>query len=405
MFKFSFVNVILMCFTFYEINIIPHYIYLSIKYMSILYLFVVYFKTIKINKHVFFLCLLYSGIVFFTSFFNHMEISSVIASLFYGIQIIDIFLISAFFVGKYGLTKFVNILLFYFLFILLFTDLLMLLIHYDFNNPSENYLIGNKFVVSYVHCFASSLLILKHNCENKKTFFKDKNKLVLNKSNILEYVFIIVSIFISLKVTCSTGVIINLFLLVLSVLPMYLKVRISDRKFIIIGFIIINFLLFGTYSILNTAFFENFIYKILGKSVTWTGRLKIWDEVFTLINNKPLFGYGYYNNVIGQLLGFGNAQNGVLKILIDSGFFGLLAYSLICLQSFKCTFNLKIKEIIFPLFSFFYAMMLASSVEINLTHMIVFLSMGIMNSVNINAKKIERMYSNENCNNINAESI
>lgn len=405
MFKISFINVILMCLTFYEINIIPHYIYLFLKYISILYLFVFYIKTIKINITVFFLCLLYGLVVFLTSLFNHMQISSVIASLFYGIQIIDVFLVSAFFVGKYGLSKYVSILLLYFLFILFCTDVLMFVVDYKFNDPDESYLIGNKFIVSYVHCFASTLMILKHSCENKKTFFKEKKIVVLNRGTILEYVLIIISILISLKVTCSTGIIINTFLLILSILPEYLKVRISDRKLIIIGFMIINFLLFGTYSILNTTFFENFIYKILGKSTTWTGRIRIWDEVFMLIRNKLFFGYGYNNNVIGQLLGFGNAQNGILKLLIDSGLFGLLTYSFICLKSFRCKFNLKIKEIIFPMFSFFYAMMLASSVEINLTHMIVFLSMAIMNSVNINVKKIERMYSDENCNNINAESI
>ena len=37
-------------------------------------------------------------------------------------------------------------------------------------------------------------------------------------------------------------------------------------------------------------------------------------------------GYGYFSNIIEKILGFGNAQNGVLKIIIDSGIIGLIGY-------------------------------------------------------------------------------
>lgn len=93
--------------------------------------------------------------------------------------------------------------------------------------------------------------------------------------------------------------------------PLKIKKFLSTPKVIIIGTAIINVSMLGSSSLLTTPYIASFISNVLGKSYTWVGRLHIYAMIFDVIRTHLWFGYGYFSNIIEDILGFGNAQNGV----------------------------------------------------------------------------------------------
>lgn len=85
--------------------------------------------------------------------------------------------------------------------------------------------------------------------------------------------------------------------------------------------------------------FEYFIVDILGKNITFTGRIYIWDYVIDFIKSKPLIGYGVENANIRYFKTTGiqsyHAHNEILEIIYKSGFVGLLIVIYIYYLSMK----------------------------------------------------------------------
>ncbi len=97
------------------------------------------------------------------------------------------------------------------------------------------------------------------------------------------------------------------------------------------------------------------------------------------INKKPILGYGFYNDIIAKELGYGNPQNAILKFLLDVGIVGLVLYGIMVWKSFKGIDSPTLYKV-YPMVGFYYAMIMAGLVEINLTHMVVFMAMAIVYS-------------------------
>lgn len=154
------------------------------------------------------------------------------------------------------------------------------------------------------------------------------------------------------------------------------KIFISNPIFMILLTFIINILIFGSFSLLTNPYVANFVSKTLGKSGTWIGRIHIYAIIMDVIKVHPWIGYGYFSNIIDDIIGFGNAQNGVLKIIIDSGIIGLSGYILLVRNSLK-NYALSSRKL-WPLIVFVYCMILASIAEINLTDYLFFLCASII---------------------------
>jgi O-antigen ligase len=78
----------------------------------------------------------------------------------------------------------------------------------------------------------------------------------------------------------------------------------------------------------------DFLFSLLGKDVTLTGRTEIWDAVMTSILKRPLLGYGYqafwlgfkgesYRIILTVTWALGQAQNGFLDVTLEMGVIGL----------------------------------------------------------------------------------
>lgn len=378
--KLDLIKVIMVCFTFYEPSIIPHNIFLLIKYLVILLIMTSYLYEMKTDRIILAGVLGYGGINILSSVYNGMAFNTIVASVFYAFQILAVFLVSKGIIKKYGISQYIEWLFGYFICICFLTDVSMLFIGYDFSNPAEIYLIGNKFVISYVHCFTVALAFARIGEKDNRTLASNW-KVVISKAGILRkaiaYMMAILTILICVKVTCSTGIVISLLLLVLVLLPNWMIDALSSGKIMIIGVLMINFLMFGSYSLLTNPYLLDFVQNVLGKSGNFTGRTQIWAIIFEQIMKKPILGYGYYNDVINNLLGYGNPQNGILKCLLDTGILGLIAYVFMVLKSFNRNTN-DVKCETRPLIAFFLVMLVASLVEINLTHMLMFLTMAMI---------------------------
>ena len=118
-------------------------------------------------------------------------------------------------------------------------------------------------------------------------------------------------------------------LTVLMIMPIRIQKILSSNYALIATAGIMNILNFGTAQLMMNAHVQYFIQNVLGKSSTLSGRSQIWAIIFRFISKKALIGYGYYNGMIERHLGYGNPQNGVLKILLDTGIIGLLLYGIL----------------------------------------------------------------------------
>lgn len=379
----STIEVVLLCLSFYEFSIIPHFLFLVVKYSIILFLLLSHLKECKKNDKIIAAILLYGGITFIATLLYQNAFNRLIASFVYMIHILTIYVTITSFVRCHGVKQLIKLLINILLVLACITDLAMLFVNYNFSSPSEIYLIGDKFVVSYLHCFITGLLFCI-NIENKR-----KNLFLI----LIRIFFLLFSILICRKVTCTTGILICILMGLLSCFPIPLsfKKMLSSPKIIILIIALINLLVLGSESLLTNPFIANFISNVLGKSTTWIGRLRIYAMIFDVIKVHPWIGYGYYSDIIEDILGFGNAQNGILKIVIDSGIVGLIGYSFLVYESL----NKKISKEYWSLIVFIYCMIIASIAEINLTDYLVFLTISIVYSfgkyeMNFNNKNLSR---------------
>lgn len=375
--KWDIIDITILCLTFYEPPLFPHGIFLAFKYLTILFLLVKYGIEINNIWNVILPAMLYSLVTLTSTMINKMAMNTVVASLMYGIQIVTVFLVTYKMIKRNGVYVFADWLAHIFGCLAVLSDLLMLFIHYDFSNPSEEYLIGNKFVIAYIHCFWTALVFYKYKMLDVPLLRNGKISCKKLKYAIKGIATAILSFAICMRVTTSTGMIAVTVLTLLMIMPIGVQKILSSNYALIAAAGIMNILNFGTAQLMNSAYVQYFIHDVLGKPSTLSGRSQIWAIIFGFIRKKLFLGYGYYNGMIETYLGYGNPQNGVLKILLDTGAIGLLLYSILVFVALR---PLNDKNFVpnFSMIAFLYAMIVASLVEINLTHMIVFMALAIV---------------------------
>lgn len=375
--KWDSIEIVMLCLTFYEPPALPHDLFLAYKYITILTLFVKYCREVKSSWSVILTATMYGLVTLISTVINAMPMNTIVASFMYGMQIVTIFLASHRAIKRYGVNSFTDRLEHVFGCLAVLSDLLMLFINYNFSNPSEEYLIGNKFVIAYVHCFWIALVFYKYKTIGTPLLRKGQINRKKLRYAINSVAVAILSFFICIRVTTSTGMIAVTVLFLLMIAPAKIQRILSSNYALIAVAGIMNFLNFGTAQLMTNIHVQNFIQNVLGKSATLSGRAQIWAIIFGFIRRKAWLGYGYYNGVIETYLGYGNPQNGVLKILLDTGIIGLLLYAALIFVALQ-PINGENFEKKFPILAFLYAMLVASLVEINLTHMIVFMPLAII---------------------------
>lgn len=167
-------------------------------------------------------------------------------------------------------------------------------------------------------------------------FSKDK----ISKMAMIDTVFGLVSLIIARSSTSIVG----LFLLLLYIA---LEKYISKNSLLNIkNYIITYTILFFSIIIFRIQYlFKFLIVDILGKDITFTNRVYIWDYVLKFIKSKPILGYGYElgekRYLKTELYRSYHAHNQILEIIYKSGFVGFMFFILIFIDIFKKIYKLK----------------------------------------------------------------
>ena len=320
-------------------------------------------KKYKKNNRYLFLLLLTMGI----SGLLNQNMNSIILI----IKIFDIFIMAELIATK-GYSKQAMNLIFYLLVFYIMINDISMFIFGPLAKSGYNvyYMLGNKFTIGLLH-IELILIYLANNSYKKNSDRPELKKIFVT-------ILFLFSIFISIKVQCSTTVVCNIILLILLTINKKTKLKLFNPKVILLILLISSFVLILYSNILEISFVKYIIVNLLGEDVTLTGRTEIYDILWPIIKNRLLFGYGQgaSNMILMELMNAPNTQNGLIEFtfsfgIIASIFFIAFIYSL--LKSIKP--NLKS----YPFLCYIYLCFIISCVEISIgIKVFVFLAFVIM---------------------------
>ena len=148
-----------------------------------------------------------------------------------------------------------------------------------------------------------------------------------NSSALLKWIVLLVfslSIYITWSATSVVGVTIWLVFFAMSKLYGVRKVITNFRLQIMISAILFfSIIIFRVQNL-----FAFLIVGILGKSLTFTGRTRIWDKALILFNKSPVYGIGVLSTEGNRsyLSGAAHCHNYYLQILYQSGLIGMICF-------------------------------------------------------------------------------
>lgn len=224
----------------------------------------------------------------------------------------------------------------------------------------NNYFIGNKFSVVYLHLILIALYLAKINFQSQK---KIQKKRMLSLS--------IWSIAVGFYVKCATGVV--------GLLLLYLFIHIINKKeklflnwmvFTIVQLFCFSFVHINE-RILNNPLVQSFILNVLKRDITLTSRTRIFKMVPKLLTGNTTWGFGYGTSYeLGMKLGgFPNTQNAVLEWVWQVGIhitiIMLIMFAFILYFTSK-NLNNRNKNTVIPILACIYIMTVLGTVEITI---------------------------------------
>lgn len=308
--------------------------------------------------------------------------STFMRGIIFGIKVLEIFIFCEYAYQKNKIDSVIKTFFYLTLFYVIITDILLISVPSLFMRYN-NYFVGNKFYVSYLHI----LLFTFYMCLPKK------NK----RFTIILYAY---SIIISIIVNCNTALIGVILIALLYLLKD--RVNLVNPALIIIVILVSSSILFMFRGILNYKPIQFFIVEILNEDLTLTGRLEIYDNDLEIISKKLFLGYGYGNShdVMYDAIKAPNTQNGLLECVLNFGILGTFILLLIIYNVFKNYDKNKNK---IPLIIYIYAFSILGMVEvtINITYIavIALINNGFIKEKGEDRGNIENKEYNKKCEN------
>ncbi|MED0654835.1 hypothetical protein P4S88_12340 [Anoxybacillus geothermalis] len=143
------------------------------------------------------------------------------------------------------------------------------------------------------------------------------------KLKILYFSLIIIGIISMFLSQSGTGIVLSLLLLSY----LFVRIPVTLNRFLLFYLILFfSIVIFRAHEVL----FGDFLINYLHKDLTFTGRTLIWDYVLDILPNSWLLGFGRGSSLISN--SFDNlyeTHNGVLEILMSSGYLGIIFFTLI----------------------------------------------------------------------------
>ncbi|MBQ8909918.1 MAG: hypothetical protein IJY91_02620 [Oscillospiraceae bacterium] len=264
-------------------------------------------------------------------------------------------------VSEKGYGKFlVNFLFRYVLLLVIATDALMftkLIVFYDGSHKA--YLVGTKFIVSYLHMELMTLWFLKSGID-------------MNIKNISRILLIAASaylVIISIRVQCMTGVLgcMGLFIcLMLIDRPSRKGLRILNSPVMLLLSLAFCLIFpFVSELIVSIPAVKYFVVEVLGRNENLTGRVEIFQLFGKKMEGHALFGFGMGNaNLAAKtLFGYANAQNAFLQWILQAGFLTTAAMVLLIVVVFAQHSRTRQFKKTMPLVILIYIYILLGTVE------------------------------------------
>lgn len=224
----------------------------------------------------------------------------------------------------------------------------------------ENYLVGTKFSVSYLHMDLLTLWVI--NSKKPIRAYFSKWKVVLAAAYIMA---------VAIRVDCMTGVLgcltlVILFMLIDSPKRRKLLQFTSPTVLLLVMAASLLFVLVVD-SITSIPFVTYLVEEVLGRDTTLTGRTNIYVMYVDRMPGHWLTGYGYGNGneVAVSMFGYENVQNAFLQWVLQVGLFATGALAALMVQIFR---HLRKKRMrnqsrVLPLVALIYMFIILGTIE------------------------------------------
>lgn len=269
---------------------------------------------------------------------------------------------------------------FLYLFYAIISILVDVKFHYLYRENGLNYLIGNKFAVSYSAFMALIFFdVYKDNYLEKKISGK-----------LYGIIVFIISIFISYTTDCNTGILCCILYFILK--KVNIKRLKSSKNVLGVSIIASVVLIWFRDFILSQKITAFIVENIFNRSLDLSGRIRIYENILNIIFEHPWLGHGYGNSydILYNRIMAPNTQNALLEWWFNSGICGLIFLLAIIVTIFN---NLKDNNTII-LKSFIvgiYVFLILGSIEITIgSAFFVLLACINLGSIKTNNIKKER---------------
>ena len=212
----------------------------------------------------------------------------------------------------------VNFLFWYLLLLVALNDALMFSGVIRFRDGRyENYLLGTKFIVAYLHMNLLTMWFIRSKMRARRVRFA--------KAKILLMALLIVAI--CLRVDVMSGVLGCMALIALFILsgkPRGRKLfKLASPTILMLTLALSILFVFIAEWVINIPAVRFVVEDVLKRDTTITGRLNIYEDFIVNMRGHWLTGYGLGNGtaVARRLFGYNNVQNGVLDWVLQVGVF------------------------------------------------------------------------------------
>lgn len=316
--------------------------------------------------------MLLSGIV------NYGISSDLLSTLLNVLLIANIFAVVDRYTRVYGLHILINSLYKIVLLFVLVNDISVFIADINWNTitsleAATVYFSGNKFAVAFLHMIFMMLFGSRQCCQNSQTLIQ-KTKLIL---------LAVYSIILCLYMHCGTGAIGCFVLAVLIYYRNSLERIVCKPINFVVSLIGLNYLFIGTPWLLSNNVIQSLI-LMLGKDISLTGRMRIYPQLAGIIQKSLFVGYGDSSQIVMRVVGYGNAQNGILHIMIQFGLIGAVAFVYMVVRGIY-----KVKDtesaIKYSAIAYIFALVVCSLVEICFSYNFIF-AVALLNAIAVQKK-------------------
>lgn len=391
----SILMIMLFIIQFVSFPYFPWYDTIKYGFIVIIGVFVVRRYKVFLNKKyriINCLAILFGGLTIYSSFINRnqtIERNPFLSAIIFVITYLLFLFFIEIMVERKKIKKMIDVFYKTAFIIAILTDIIMFLKPELVSIHGNNYFIGTKFRVVYLHLILIALYLAKLNFQSHQKKFQTKRMLSLS----------IWSILVGLYVKCATGVV-GLLLLYpfIHIINKNKRILLNWIPFTIVQLFCFSFVYINEL-ILNNPLIQSFILHVLKRDITLTARTRIFNMVPELLTGNTVWGFGYGTSYeLGMKLGgFPNTQNAVLEWIWQVGIhitiIMLIMFAFILYFTSK-NLNDTNKNAVIPILACIYIMTVLGMVEITIDSIyfaLLILILG-MSMEECKSKKRERLY-------------